>query len=263
MMNEIIDDLLKGVPGHLKKHVLREFFQANALYRVSKSPYAGRLAFMGGTALRIIYDARRYSEDLDFDLLRGEGSDFKFPKLMEAIGSYFNRQNCGCRIKVNERMPVYRAFIRFDKVLFEHKLTPQKDETLSIKFEIDTRPNPYSKIETSVVNKYNLIFPVLKRDLPSLMAGKICAIFKRGYSLGRDFYDLGWFLSKKVKPNFEYLRSEINVDNQQELVKKLLKKVKSLDIGRLIDEIRPFLTNPDELVLLTHLEEIMKNYAEM
>jgi predicted nucleotidyltransferase component of viral defense system len=55
-MRPIIDELLKGKPRSAGIHILREFLQVHILYNISKSKYAKHLVFMGGTALRILYN---------------------------------------------------------------------------------------------------------------------------------------------------------------------------------------------------------------
>src|SRR4030042_53513 len=49
---------------------LREILQEIALLGLWRSRFFEKAAFYGGTALRILYGMDRYSEDLDFSLLR-------------------------------------------------------------------------------------------------------------------------------------------------------------------------------------------------
>ena len=70
-------------------------------------------------------------------------------------------------------------------------------------------------------------------------------------------------LSKKVEPNFDYLSGEMNISNRRALIKRLLKKVESVNLEKLAVEVRPFLLRPDDLVLVSHLNELIKSYAEI
>ena len=54
---------------------LREILQEIALLGLWRSKFFEKAAFYGGTALRILYGLDRFSEDLDFSLLRSH-SDF-------------------------------------------------------------------------------------------------------------------------------------------------------------------------------------------
>ena len=49
-------------------NTLREYLQTITLKHVYRSPQGAALSFMGGTALRMCYNIKRYSEDLDFAL---------------------------------------------------------------------------------------------------------------------------------------------------------------------------------------------------
>ncbi|MCK4245402.1 MAG: nucleotidyl transferase AbiEii/AbiGii toxin family protein, partial [Candidatus Omnitrophica bacterium] len=60
-----------------------------------------------------------------------------------------------------------------------------------------------------LIHRY-FIFSVAHFDLPSLYATKLCACFFRKYVKGRDFYDLLWYLTKKIEPNYRLLNSAIN-----------------------------------------------------
>ena len=49
---------------------LREIMQEITLAGLSRTDFFEKAAFYGGTALRIFYGLDRYSEDLDFSLLK-------------------------------------------------------------------------------------------------------------------------------------------------------------------------------------------------
>ena len=61
-------DRYKNVPiSDLDK--LREILQQSALLGLYRTHFFKHAAFYGGTALRILYELNRFSEDLDFSLL--------------------------------------------------------------------------------------------------------------------------------------------------------------------------------------------------
>ncbi|GAG97683.1 unnamed protein product, partial [marine sediment metagenome] len=62
-----------------KSNHLREFLQILILRELSDKGYFRNLSFVGGTALRFLFDLRRFSEDLDFSLFMKK--DYKFDKL--------------------------------------------------------------------------------------------------------------------------------------------------------------------------------------
>jgi len=261
-MDEIIRNLIQAQPKSLSIHIIREFLQIHTLYCVSKSKYSKNLTFLGGTALRILHNTNRYSQNLDFDLVNLAPEKFQFDRFLNDIVSYFEKQTLHCTFTRNTKSNVYKSMIKFHNLLFNFGLSPYKDEILSLKFEIDTNPNPESRFNSSVINKYNLIFPILSRDISSLMAGKICAVFQRGYRLGRDFYDLGWYLTKRIEPNYKYLEKELGIKNKQDLGKQLLDLLTKVDTEKLIREVEPFLMKKEELFLYSQLDKVVRDYIQ-
>ena len=72
-MNDAIARMLARYAGRrLEDHVraLREILQEIALLGLWRSKFFEKAAFYGGTALRILYGLDRFSEDLDFSLLK-------------------------------------------------------------------------------------------------------------------------------------------------------------------------------------------------
>ncbi len=66
-MKEYLRQLLEQKTGYLsKKSVVREYLQARVLQSLQDEGMFLEWAFLGGTALRFLYNMPRYSEDLDF-----------------------------------------------------------------------------------------------------------------------------------------------------------------------------------------------------
>jgi predicted nucleotidyltransferase component of viral defense system len=57
-----------------KFNYLREIIQIQTLKIIDQQGFSKNIAFVGGTALRILYDLNRFSEDLDFSLI--DAKDF-------------------------------------------------------------------------------------------------------------------------------------------------------------------------------------------
>ncbi|MFH0838466.1 MAG: nucleotidyl transferase AbiEii/AbiGii toxin family protein, partial [Patescibacteria group bacterium] len=61
------DQILAQYPKNLQafpESILKEYLQYKILNSIFESDYGRKLAFLGGTALRIIYGSTRFSEDL-------------------------------------------------------------------------------------------------------------------------------------------------------------------------------------------------------
>lgn len=157
------------------------------------------LAFQGGTVLRFLYLIRRYSEDLDFALER-PGTGYEFRGYLEAIRADLQRE--GYRVELgraSDRKVVHSAFVGFPGLLYEMGLSGHREEALSVKLEVDTRPPRGAGIETTVVRRHVLL-RLQHHDRGSLLAGKLHAILQRPWPKGRDFYDLVWYLSDRAWP---------------------------------------------------------------
>ena len=78
MMLNLID-IIQQYPEYLRdrqEHILREYLQYHILESIFTGPFAKKLCFIGGTALRLCYANERFSEDLDFDNFNLSYDDF-------------------------------------------------------------------------------------------------------------------------------------------------------------------------------------------
>jgi predicted nucleotidyltransferase component of viral defense system len=212
----------KNIPWQ-EKNILLEYLQAQILKALSLSAYNDKISFLGGTCLRFAYGINRFSEDLDFDLIKKE--NFNDNDLMIDIQKKLSLQGFEVDTRAKTTKNIKIIFFRFRNVLREFGLNASRNEKILIKFEID--PNPCQNIhtQTKFVDSFNERFPVLVNSIETLFAQKILAILFRPYQKGRDFYDLVWFLSQKnIEPNYAVFKEKgIDVKNRQELI-ELLKK---------------------------------------
>ena len=191
-----------------KYNAMREYLQAYVLGIMHNRGVFQSMAFVGGTALRFLYDLPRFSEDLDFSLHKKLA--LPFADLMNVIKQEFILAGYEAQVDYDETKTVLFAFVKFEGLMYEAKLSPMRSQKFSIKVEIDTRPPKGAVLTTQIVNKF---FPIafLSYDLPSLLAGKIHALLNRKYTKGRDFFDIAWYLSrfKTLSPNFKLLSNAL------------------------------------------------------
>jgi hypothetical protein len=151
------------------------------------------LAFHGGTALRFLFASARYSEDLDFALEQAR-SRYDFRAFLRAIQSAFTAEGYTLDVKVSDRRAVHSAFTRFRGLPYELGLSPQRDEMLAVKLEVDTHPPAGAGLATTVIRRH-VPLQLHHHDQASLLAGKLHAVLQRPNLKGRDLYDLLWYLS--------------------------------------------------------------------
>lgn len=189
-----------------KMNVTREFLQVLCLRIMSQKKMFHQVAFLGGTALRLLYNLRRFSEDLDFSLT-GQGG-YAFEDISEQIVKEFRLNGLECQTTLKSKNNVDSMMLKFPGLLKELGLSGLSSQNISIKWEADTNPPQGWETLTTILNK-QFMFNVVHYDLPSLFAGKLHACFFRTYTKGRDWYDFVWYLTKKIKPNFELLNNAI------------------------------------------------------
>ena len=83
MLEAIKEKLQKYSNKTDKYNYLREYLQLLILKILDEKGYFRHMAFVGGTALRILYDLKRFSEDLDFSLVNK--AHYTFKKMIETI----------------------------------------------------------------------------------------------------------------------------------------------------------------------------------
>ena len=66
MKEGILDKALRAERPEIQQMILREQLQHILLQEMDRMNVFEHTCFVGGTALRILYDLKRFSEDLDF-----------------------------------------------------------------------------------------------------------------------------------------------------------------------------------------------------
>ncbi len=250
------DDIINSYPINLqsfKRNIFREYLQYKILAVIFTSNYGSKLSFLGGTALRIIHNNNRFSEDLDFDNFSLTPEDFE--NITSIVKRSLETEGFDVEFR-NVYKGAYRCYLRLPRVLFEQGLSPFKEEKILI--QIDTVSHSFNYIpNTVIINKFEVFSPIKTTPIDILLSQKIYAVFNRKAAKGRDFYDIVFLLSK-TKPNLEYLKLKINIDNFKQLKERFLEKINDLDFDDLAKDIKPFLFNP----LDSQKVEIFKQYIE-
>lgn len=263
----IIQERLRSYPSRTKQeefNALKEIYQEIALAGLARSDFFKQAAFQGGTALRIIYQLRRFSEDLDFVLLKPQ--EFEWKPYLHAIELEF--ASFGVDLTVKERQQatgaIKTAFLKedsFARILeLTHNRLPSDEQKITIKLEIDTRPPEGSNFETNFMT-YPYPFSILLQDLPSLFASKCHALLCRKYEKGRDWFDFLWYLSRKTPVNLLLLKNalwqagpyegQVLPYRKQWLLNELEKKISSVDWQAARRDVEPFL-QPEDRKFVEH-----------
>jgi len=253
MIELLKQQLRPGMPEEEQLNLAREFLQLLCLKIIHDKGYFHRLAFTGGTALRVVFDLKRFSEDVDFSLIEKKGYDF--PEFISSLIREYALNGLRVEAKPKERFNVHSAMFKFSGLLKELRLSPLESQNLSLKIEIDTHPPKGGVVVSTYVNKA-YAFNVTHFDLPSMFATKLHACFYRKYTKGRDYYDLIWYVGRKIKPNLLLLNNAIEQTQgkpsgitEANFKKHLLENVEKIDFDLIKKDVERFLEDKTELRL--------------
>jgi len=233
-----------------------EVMQQIALAGLYRGGFFNKAAFYGGTCLRIFYGLQRFSEDMDFSLLKKD-SGFVFEDYFEAVINEFKA--LGRDVAINKKRKtkqtnIESAFLKDDTAVYN--LQFRTEQRIKIKIKVDIHP----PMGFSTENKLLLLpFSFMSRcySLPDLYAGKMHALLFRTWKnrvKGRDWYDFEWYVRNNVPLNFDhfYQRSKQFKSVDKELTKEdfkelLRKKISETDIEMVKNDVRPFIKKTEEM----------------
>jgi len=231
------------------RNLLKQELQGLVLNFVYSSKFNQFFLLKGGTCLRLCFDLPRLSEDLDFDI--ENFVNFSLKEFAGQLEDYFKRdlqvKNFSLKVAGNQKQ-IYLKFPLLDQI----GLVKAREESNILFLRIDLSRalgRSYQK-EVSFKSVGIFSFIILRLSLADLMSGKILAILQRETGdekaprvKGRDYFDLVWFLEKKIKPNFKYLQEISKFKSEKEVWQELEGKVESLDLKILKDDLLPLLAD--------------------
>lgn len=256
-MNKLFDQMLSAhdtSTSASKRNAICEVMQQVALAGLRRSGFFDKAAFYGGTCLRIFHGLGRYSEDMDFFLLK-EDPDFKIENYFSAIVDEFKSLGRDVIITKKEKRhhsKVESAFLKDDTHVYN--LMFQTDKNLKIKIEVDTKPPLGFKTEQKLLlQPYSFMTRCF--TLPDLYAGKMHALIYRKWAQrvkGRDWYDFEWYVRNGVPLDFDHFRQRTIDFNGEDLSKEffleiLSNRLSTTDIGIVKKDVLPFIKNPSEI----------------
>lgn len=249
-------------------NAMREILQNLALLGLWRSKFFEHAAFYGGTALRVLHGLDRYSEDLDFSLLRPNVS-FSLGAYGEALQreiSSFGFQVTFSRKPKGQTSAIESAFLKANtyRELIEVRAPAallrglHSDRSLKVRLEVDTDPPMGFETESQYV-LLPIPFTVRAYCLPDLLAGKLHAVLCRKWKTrvkGRDWYDLVWYAGHHPRVRLVHLEArmrqsgdyrERSVMTPARLQALLHDAIQSLDVEKARREVSPFVRDPRAL----------------
>ena len=245
---------------------LREIMQEITLAALSRTDFFEKAAFYGGTALRIFYGLDRYSEDLDFSLLKPD-SNFSIQRYFKAIRDEF--KSLGLTVRIQEKRKTTQtaidsAFLKAETIWQEIVLEDiiketgvRSNKTLKIKMEVDRQPPLHFQTEEKLLIR-PFSFYVKCFSKSSLFAGKMHALLFRKWKnrvKGRDWYDLEWYIKKGVPLDVNHFLARAKDTNDwqddrisnEQIIELVDTKFKSVSFSSIKEDVVRFIKNDDVL----------------
>lgn len=264
-MNNAIKLMLERYENRsLQEHeqALREILQEIALVGLWRGKFFEHAAFYGGTALRIFYNLDRFSEDLDFTLL-APNPNWSWSPYGDALKnelSSFGFEVSFVEKEKRAQTAIKSAFLKTPTVQELLKIGVHSDilkgvhpETMiRIKVEIDTEPmQGYSYEQKFLSQPIPVSIKCVNEE--SLFACKMhAALYRawRGRVKGRDWYDMVWFIRRKIPLNltlFSKLNGQKEILNRTAFLKVAKERIDQLDVLSAIEDVIHFVRDQEAI----------------
>lgn len=222
-----------------QKYILKEYILLLILDYLSTTSFIRKIAFIGGTSIRLTKGIDRFSEDLDFDCK--SFSKDEFTKMTEGVINFLGKNGLHAVIrgKDERKLKAFRCNIHFPELLFKMGLTGHRDERFLIKIECQDQLVEY-KTEIENIKGCGFFFPMPVPPAEVLCAMKVLAMLNR--QKGRDFYDAMFLLSQTL-PDFNFLSELSGISNLYELKQAAVKIFKTVDLKNKMKDFEHLLFN--------------------
>ena len=240
-----------------ERNAKHEVMQQIALAGLYRAQFFDKAAFYGGTCLRIFHDLQRFSEDMDFSLLKKD-EDFSIENYFDSIENEFKALGRKVEIQKKEKKgksQVESAFLKDNTDIYNIQF--QTEPSIKIKFEVDKDPPLFFQTEHKLML---LPFSFMTRciTLSGLFAGKMHAFLFRTWRnrvKGRDWYDFEWYIRNQIPIDFNHFlertiqsesieRGSLTRNEFRDLIRK---KIDNTKIELVTADVSPFIKNPKDL----------------
>jgi predicted nucleotidyltransferase component of viral defense system len=271
-MNESLVAMLQKYPLRTSEeynHALREILQELALCGLWRAKFFEHALFYGGTALRILHGLDRFSEDMDFSLLKSDDGFRLEPygkALVEELQSFGFKVELQMKTKTKVTA-IQSAFLKTDTTLAllqiqapASLLGSSEGRQLKIKLEMDTNP-PMGFADEAKLVLQPIPFSVRSMTPSSLFAGKMHAVLCRASGnrvKGRDWYDMVWYVGRSVPVRLTHLEQRMRQSGHWtsgstlravDFHDLLEKRIGELDIQSAKADVQNFIRDPASISL--------------
>jgi len=186
--------------------IMREFLQLTFLSYLYRHDKGRQIYFKGGTAIRLLYNSPRFSEDLDFSTPYDKK---QIKQILRDLEETIQKELPGIKILLlYSGKTGIRYRVKYQPSDFKYPINIRLDFTIAKEVkQIGISP---------LITEFPItIFPLISHlSETEILAEKICALATR--SKGRDLYDVWYLLEKGVS-----LDQKLVKINKKDLIKKI------------------------------------------
>jgi predicted nucleotidyltransferase component of viral defense system len=233
-----------------EKVVLREYIQLVFLKELYDEGYSENIFFKGGTAIRLVLNGTRFSEDLDFTVV-GSKDEFRlfitkfFQKMEKLYGFTFKdkKETQGISFLLTSRQG-------------------EGNNAIFVKLDFSFREKVFTPTQTILDTEYPVMFNSYINHLSpeEIVSEKIRALMTR--SKGRDIYDLWFLLNQNIIIPHKLVLEKLKYYEIKEFdYSQLISRIKKFDKNKFVSDLQVFVS-ADQRVKLASLFDYAIAYLE-
>ncbi len=218
--------------------VLREYLQVCFLEKFYQNPNSVNTFFKGGTAIKLLFGSRRFSEDLNFTTKLDEKS---LKQVITRVKTSLLPEFPNLTVKELDTFTGYSA-----KLYLPTEISSQD---LTIKLDFSQRENVLEKMSSPLETLLPTATTAVVEHLSAreILSEKIRALTER--TKGRDLFDLWYLLSKQIPLNISFVKKKFAYYQEDFSVKSLVEKVEKWPEKEIDSDLRRFLPVSDRKII--------------
>lgn len=250
---------IRGMPSAKIRGVLREYIQILILKQIYNLKTENKLYFTGGTYLRLLHNAKRFSEDLDFYTCKMLKEEFE--NLMSRVQKELKRVGLKAKVTFKYWQSMYVSTFLFPDIEKFYNVTSRysKKQGIIIKVEVN-KTEKSIKTESLVISGFGEFYPCVCTTAGILFADKIDAFTKK--DRGRHLYDIIFMLSNKYPVDREFLTSLGITNNPLKVILIRIKKISKDELRKQAEILKPFLFEESESDLIINAHSLLPSLIE-
>ncbi|MBL7150425.1 nucleotidyl transferase AbiEii/AbiGii toxin family protein, partial [Candidatus Microgenomates bacterium] len=199
-----------------------------------------KIYFKGGTAIHLLFNSSRFSEDLDFSTSYNKQ---QIKKVVKEVEKDLRKELDEIKIfTLYQGKKSIRFRLEYTASYFKYPFVIRLDFIKEEKFK--------KGVSSPLMTRFPIFFPViLHLSAEEILAEKIRALLTRGK--GRDVFDLWFLLEKGVKIDNYLVVEKLKTINKQFSQEKLIEKIKNFSLKRLEFDLSQFLPQQQRKIIKT------------